>query len=179
MLQKPASFFNNASRGQTGHNPGHNQAQNGAPAHNATIHGGSHSTAVNRHSPSGRTLVVGSGISVQGKILDAECLIVEGKVEAEHLEAKEVIIAPGGFFHGTIDVENADISGTIDGTLTVRKNLTVQTTGRLLGNAECRSLQVENGGQITGKLNVITDGGETAKTSSSSTTRTQKSAAAE
>ncbi|AOX20506.1 bactofilin family protein [Kozakia baliensis] len=105
-----------------------------------------------------RTLVVGRGISVQGTVQDAERLVVEGTVEASMIHAAELSVAPGGVFRGEIEVEDAELAGTIDGTLTVRGNLTVRSTGRLIGKTKCRRLQVEDGGQITGHLEMITDG---------------------
>ncbi len=104
-----------------------------------------------------RTLVVGRGISVQGTVQDAERLVVEGTVEASMIHATELSIAPGGVFKGEVEVEDAEIAGTIDGTLTVRGSLVVRTTGRLLGTARCRRLQVEDGGQITGRMEMLGD----------------------
>jgi cytoskeletal protein CcmA (bactofilin family) len=104
-----------------------------------------------------RTLVVGRGISVQGVVQDAERLVVEGTVEATMIHATELSIAPGGVFKGEVEVEDAEIAGTIDGTLTVRGSLVIRGTGRVLGTARCRRLQVEDGGQITGRMEMITD----------------------
>jgi cytoskeletal protein CcmA (bactofilin family) len=104
-----------------------------------------------------RTLVVGRGISVQGVVQDAERLVVEGTVEATMIHATELSIAPGGVFKGEVEVEDAEIAGTIDGTLTARGSLIVRSTGRVLGTARCRRLQVEDGGQITGRIEMITD----------------------
>ena len=104
-----------------------------------------------------RTLVVGRGISVQGVVQDAERLVVEGTVEATMIHATELSIAPGGVFKGEVEVEDAEIAGTIDGTLTARGSLIVRSTGRVLGTARCRRLQVEDGGQITGRMEMITD----------------------
>ncbi len=104
-----------------------------------------------------RTLVVGRGISVQGTIQDAERLEVVGLVEATLLQATEVSIAPGGVFKGAVEVEDAEIAGTIDGTVTARGSLIVRATGRVLGTARCRRLQVEDGGQITGTIEMITE----------------------
>lgn len=104
-----------------------------------------------------RTLVVGRGISVQGVVQDAERLVVEGTVEATMIHATELSIAPGGVFKGEVEVEDGEIAGTIDGTLTIRGSLVVRSTGRVLGTARCRRLQVEDGGQITGRIEMITD----------------------
>ena len=104
-----------------------------------------------------RTLVVGRGISVQGTVQDAERLVVEGTVEASMIQATELAVAPGGMFKGEVEVEDAEIAGTIDGTLTVKGGLTVRSTGKVLGTARCRRLQVEDGGQITGRIEMLTD----------------------
>ena len=104
-----------------------------------------------------RTLVVGRGISVQGTVQDAERLVVEGTVEASMIHATELAISPGGIFKGEIEVEDAEIAGTIDGTLTARGNLVIRATGRVLGTARCRRLQVEDGGQITGHMEMLSE----------------------
>jgi cytoskeletal protein CcmA (bactofilin family) len=104
-----------------------------------------------------RTLVVGRGISVQGTVQDAERLVVEGTVEASMIHATELSVAPGGVFKGEIEVEDAEVAGIVDGTLTARGNLIVRATGKLLGVARCRRLQVEDGGQITGRIEMITE----------------------
>ncbi len=104
-----------------------------------------------------RTLVVGRGISVQGTVTDAERLIVEGTFEASMIHATELVIAPGGVFKGEVEVEDTEVAGTIDGTLTARGNLVVRATGKVLGTARCRRLQVEDGGQITGRIEMITE----------------------
>jgi cytoskeletal protein CcmA (bactofilin family) len=104
-----------------------------------------------------RTLVVGRGISVQGTVQDAERLVVEGTVEASMIRATELSIAPGGVFKGEVEVDEAEIAGTIDGTLVAKAALVVRASGRVLGTARCRRLQVEDGGQITGRIEMITE----------------------
>ncbi len=104
-----------------------------------------------------RILIVSRGISVHGTINDAERVVVEGTVEATLLQATELSITQGGMFKGAVEVEDAEIGGTIDGTVTARSSLIVRSTGRVLGTARCRRLQVEDGGQITGTIEMITD----------------------
>lgn len=104
-----------------------------------------------------RTLVVGRGISVQGTVQDAERLVVEGTFEASMVHSTELSISHGGVFKGEIEVDEAEIAGTIDGTLTARASLIVRSSGKVLGTARCRRLQVEDGGQITGRIEMISD----------------------
>jgi cytoskeletal protein CcmA (bactofilin family) len=114
----------------------------------------------NRDPAERRTLIVGRGISLQGTVQDAERLVVEGTIEATMIHATELSVSHGGVFKGEIEVEDAEVAGTVDGTLTARGNLVIRATGRLLGTARCRRLQVEDGGQISGRMEMIT---ETAK----------------
>ncbi len=104
-----------------------------------------------------RTLVVGRGISLQGIVQDAERLVVEGQVEATMIHAAELAVSPGGIFKGEVEVEEAEVAGTIEGTVTARGNLIVRATGVVLGTARCRRLQVEDGGQITGRIEMLNE----------------------
>ena len=104
-----------------------------------------------------RTLVVGRGISVQGTVQDAERLVVEGTVEASMIHATELSISHGGMFKGEVEVEDAEVAGTFNGTLTARGNLVIRASGRVLGQARCRRLQVEDGGQLSGQMEMLTD----------------------
>ncbi len=130
----------------------------GPPGMQPARHAAARARAPNRAPAERRTLVVGRGISVQGTVQDAERLVVEGTVEASMIHATELSISPGGMFKGEVEVEDAEVAGTIDGTLTARGNLIVRATGKVLGTARCRRLQVEDGGQITGRIEMLTEG---------------------
>ncbi len=123
----------------------------GPPVTRPSFGGGSSAVAERR------TLVVGRGISVQGMVQDAERLVVEGTVEATLINAAELSVSHGGVFKGEIEVEEAEVAGTVDGTIVARGALIVRATGVVLGTARCRRLQVEDGGQITGRIEMITD----------------------
>lgn len=125
--------------------------------------------------PDQRTLVVGRGISVQGTVQDAERLVVEGTVESSMISAKELVVMPGGLFRGGVEVESAEIAGTVDGSLTARGSLTLRATGRLLGKAACRRLKVEDGGQITGQLEMLTDENSATKPAAPAAEKTSES----
>ena len=104
-----------------------------------------------------RTLVVGRGISVQGTVQNAERLVVEGTVESTMIGATELVIAEGGTVKGEAEVEDAEIAGTMDGTLNARGALVIRSTGRVIGTARCRRLAVEEGGQISGRMEMLAE----------------------
>lgn len=104
-----------------------------------------------------RTLVVGRGISLQGTVADAERLVVEGTVESQMIQAAELHIAQSGVFKGEVQVEDADIAGVFDGTITARGNLTIRASGRVSGTVRCRRFSVEEGGQLSGRMEMLTE----------------------
>jgi cytoskeletal protein CcmA (bactofilin family) len=105
-----------------------------------------------------RTLTVGKGISVQGTVADCERLVVEGTVESQMLQAAELSVGSTGVFRGEVQVEDAEIAGLFDGTLTARGNLVIRSTGKVNGVARCKRLSVEDGGQLTGRMEMLTEG---------------------
>lgn len=107
--------------------------------------------------PERRAMVVGKGISLQGTVTDAERLVVEGTVESQMMHAAELQIAHSGVFKGEVEVDDAEIAGIFDGTLTVRGNLIIRGTGKVMGVARCRRLQVEEGGQVSGRMEMLGD----------------------
>jgi cytoskeletal protein CcmA (bactofilin family) len=104
-----------------------------------------------------RVLQLGKGISIQGSVTEAERIVIEGTMESQLLQCQELAISHSGVFKGEVQVEDADIAGVFDGTLTATGNLTIRATGRVLGVARSRRLSVEDGGQLTGRMEMITD----------------------
>lgn len=110
-----------------------------------------HDTASHR-----RSLVIGQGIRIQGTLEDVETLIVEGALETQTIKTKKIIIQKNGILNGEVDTQDIEITGTLEGNITAQGNLIVTATGRLIGQAKCRRLKVEDGGQITGQIEMIT-----------------------
>jgi len=104
----------------------------------------------------GKRLIVGEGIRLSGEISSCDRLVVEGAVEVTLNDTLALEIARGGRFTGGCEVEEADISGTYEGDLTVRKRLCVRSTGKLTGTIRYAQLELERGGQIAGNVSVIT-----------------------
>lgn len=97
-------------------------------------------------------LIVGPDIGLEGaKITDCDTLVVEGRVKAQ-MKSRVIEIAEGGTFEGTVEVEEAVVSGRFDGELTARTRLYVHPTGEVTGTIRYGRLAVEEGGRISGDL---------------------------
>jgi cytoskeletal protein CcmA (bactofilin family) len=106
----------------------------------------------------GKCLIVGEGIRLSGEISSCDRLVVQGEVEVTLNDTRALEIAKSGRFTGGCEVEEADISGTYEGDLTVRKHLCVRATGKLTGTIRYAQLELERGGQIAGNISVVSDG---------------------
>ena len=101
----------------------------------------------------GKTLTIPRSISYSGRIGSCERLMVEGIVETEIHGCRFLTVAASGVFRGSADVERADISGTVEGPLTVRELLTVRASARILsGSIFYGELEIERGGTVTGTV---------------------------
>lgn len=99
-----------------------------------------------------KRLTVGKGISLDGKISSCDRLVVDGKVEAELQDCHTVEITENGTFKGAAEIANAEISGNYEGSLTVRDNLLIRSTGHVSGTVRYGKLHIEDGGEINGDV---------------------------
>jgi cytoskeletal protein CcmA (bactofilin family) len=102
-----------------------------------------------------KRLIVGRGISLNGKISFCDRLVIDGKVEAELEDCHTVEVTENGTFKGAAEITGAEISGHYDGSLTVRENLLIRGTGRVSGTVRYGRLHIEDGGEINGDVKSI------------------------
>lgn len=105
-----------------------------------------HATPANLH--------VGRGLKLEGKIQSCDTLVIEGDVTAT-IESGTLTISETGEVRGEATVEMAEINGKFDGTLIVKKCLTVNATGRITGIIRYGELKVEQGGKISGEVEAV------------------------
>ena len=112
------------------------------------------SNTSNLTSPESKKLIVGSEIHLTGNISACDRLIIEGRVEADLQDCREIEIAATGTFKGSASVELAEVSGHFDGTLTAREVLIVRSTGQVSGTIRYGKLEIERGGAVIGDLDL-------------------------
>jgi cytoskeletal protein CcmA (bactofilin family) len=109
--------------------------------------------APTRRSETGlRQLTVGREISLSGEIASCDTLVVEGSVEANLQNCRDVDIAETGRFKGSAEIDNADVRGVFEGNLVVRKRLMVRSGGQVSGMIRYGQIEIELGGQICGDV---------------------------
>jgi len=99
-----------------------------------------------------RKLIVGREISLSGEITACDRLVVEGSVEANLANCRDIDIAESGLFKGSASIDDAEVRGRFEGTLNVRRRLLIRSTGRVIGTVRYGQIEIECGGQISGDI---------------------------
>ncbi len=102
-----------------------------------------------------KQLMIGRDIILSGEIISCDRLIVEGRAEVAIEGANMIEVAPSGFFKGSADVEEADISGRFEGKLIARSQLIVRAGGRISGTIRYGRIVIEAGGEISGDMSAL------------------------
>lgn len=103
---------------------------------------------------SGSKLTVGPNIKLKGvEITDCDTLVVEGTVEAT-MDSRVIQITQQGAFHGSAEIDIAEIHGEFQGSLTVRHKLVIHSTGNVSGKIRYGNIVIEEGGQLSGEIEV-------------------------
>lgn len=114
----------------------------------------------------GSKLTVGPNIKLKGvEITDCDTLVVEGTVEAT-MDSRVMQIAEQGAFRGAAEIDIAEIRGEFNGTLTVREKLVIFASGKVTGKIRYGKLVVEEGGQLSGDIEVGTSSAKGAAAAS-------------
>ena len=99
------------------------------------------------------TIVVGEDVRFKGTLDGCDTLIVKGRVQTS-FKAHSLQVLEGGRCVGTVETETAEIAGTFDGVLAVQECLKVRSTGRLTGTIHYARISIEEGGEISGDMQV-------------------------
>jgi len=102
-----------------------------------------------------RVLTVGNDILLKGEINTCDRIVIEGAVDATLKDVHTMEIAESGSFKGIAEVEEAEISGTVEGDLTVRGRLIIYSSGKVSGKITYGEIEIERGGQLTGEIKAV------------------------
>lgn len=102
-----------------------------------------------------RTLVVGRKIRLNGEVASCEKLRIEGRLEAEVTDTQSLEIAETGSLKGSAVVTECLVRGEFEGNLTVQGRLRIGRGGRVRGAIRYAEIEIESGGQISGKVQLL------------------------
>ena len=74
------------------------------------------------------------------------------------MDSRVIQIAEQGMFQGTAGIDVAEIHGRFEGELTVRKQLTIEGTGKVSGKIRYAKISIKEGAELAGEVAVLDKG---------------------
>ena len=108
-------------------------------------------TDVFRPAKGSSKVIIGNGVKLKGEITDADEVEIDGNADVT-VSADNLIVGSTGSLKGTIQTDNADVWGKVDGDIKISGTLTIQEQGSVSGSIEYQSLQIKLGGKIKGDI---------------------------
>jgi len=110
---------------------------------------------MNKGTAGGTTSLLSKEVTIDGDIQGSENLQVEGKLKGSIKLAGDITIGPTGIVEANIEAENVVIQGRINGNVTARKQLQIQSSGRLMGDCMAQSIDIKEGALFEGRSKMI------------------------
>ena len=98
-----------------------------------------------------KTLVIGSGVRMEGKIDGAMVSDIAGNYNGK-IKSDTVNVSQTGVFIGDITGSDINISGKVDGTINSDEQLNINESADVKGTLEYTSLKVSYGARIQGRI---------------------------
>tara|TARA_B100000965_G_C19468138_1_gene702839 strand:- start:182 stop:640 length:459 start_codon:yes stop_codon:yes gene_type:complete len=98
-----------------------------------------------------KTVNVGSGVRVEGRIEGAEVADISGTLSGT-LKSSNIHISDSGNFNGDMSGQDITIAGNVEGDINSEDHIIVNQSANIKGTIEYSSLQVSYGAKIQGTL---------------------------
>lgn len=98
--------------------------------------------------------LIGAGTIIEGEVKANGDLRVDGTIMGSVSSKSKVVVGSTGQIQGDIFCQNADISGSVKGKITVAEMLFLKATAKVNGDIVTGKLVVEIGASFTGNCNM-------------------------
>lgn len=97
--------------------------------------------------------VIGEGIRLDGKLALGGVVRVYGRLSGEIVAAPEssLILMESAVVEGTLDVDTLVVAGFIRGDIRARSRVSIEGTGRVIGNIETPAIAIDFGAYLEGE----------------------------
>lgn len=101
--------------------------------------------------------LIGQGTEITGDITCSGDLRIDGILTGNIISKGKIVIGETGKIKGEITCKNSDISGTVEGKISVADLLALKATARIHGDIATSKLAIEPGSRFTGYCNMSSD----------------------
>jgi cytoskeletal protein CcmA (bactofilin family) len=104
-----------------------------------------------RMAQEGEVTVIGLGAKLDGNIVSAGSLRIDGQVKGEISAEGDVMLSPQSQVEADIRAENVIVAGRFKGNITVKGRAELGRGGRIEGDITSKTLVVQEGGVFSGQ----------------------------
>ena len=94
--------------------------------------------------------IISVGTKITGDIETDGDFRIDGNIEGNVNSKGKVVVGNNGFVKGEINCNNAEISGTISGKMTVSELISLKSSSKMNGDIKTGKLSIEPGAVFTG-----------------------------
>jgi cytoskeletal protein CcmA (bactofilin family) len=109
--------------------------------------------------------LISNGTDITGDLISNGDIRIDGSVTGTLNIKGKIVIGPTGKIKGEIICKNSEISGFIEGKITVSQLLSLKSTSKIVGDISTSKLSIEPGAKFSGncKMTDSENGGEATK----------------
>jgi cytoskeletal protein CcmA (bactofilin family) len=101
--------------------------------------------------------LIGLGTEIHGDVTCNGDLRIDGVLVGNIVAKGKIVIGETGKIKGEISCKNSDVSGFIDGKITVSELLSLKSSSKVLGDIFTSRLAIEPGSKFTGYCNMSSE----------------------
>lgn len=99
--------------------------------------------------------IIGEGVSITGTLAFQRMIRIDGSFEGEMVSEGKLIVGPKGFVKAELNLQEAFISGKVEGDIHVKERLVLRGRAEIRGDITAAALSVDEGVSIMGKVHVV------------------------
>jgi cytoskeletal protein CcmA (bactofilin family) len=100
---------------------------------------------------------LGKGTEFEGKLMFGGSVRIDGDFKGEILGGGTLIVGENANIEANIAVDNLLVSGTVRGSIEIKKKVEIFSTGRLLGNVKTTIFVIQEGAVFEGDCHMISE----------------------
>ncbi|MCK9163876.1 MAG: polymer-forming cytoskeletal protein [Bacteroidales bacterium] len=101
--------------------------------------------------------IISNRTTIKGDVISDGDLRIDGIVDGSLNIKGKLVIGSSGKIVGSINCQNADISGKVEGNIIVKELLSLQNNSSINGDITIGKLSIEPGATFTGKCSMTTN----------------------
>jgi cytoskeletal protein CcmA (bactofilin family) len=102
--------------------------------------------------------LISLGTDIIGDVRSTGDIRIDGTLKGNLITKGKVVIGPTGKINGEVECKNSEVSGIIEGKITVGQLLNLKASSKIVGDIITDKLSIEPGAVFTGHC-VMKDGG--------------------